>query len=268
MATKLRWEFPQQEEVHTVEVSPGCFDKDGLLNFPEVRNCLHGYDEQGVLRKVLYCTRDGRFFVRNKDGWSKQEPGTSQLYSKHPDKPKPKAAGGGTNRAYMRYFDNSACHRLVAYAWCEHPSEAMHDSNWHKRYEVDHLNGDRSNWTADNLQWVTTKENIRRATIMRRLRKMGIDPKVVYTRNLKGIYSLEEAPLEYFLDRLPEVFAGDSSQLTIENINLAVATTLDETHDNTLHCSRCGCAMIEDTEDHRLSDGRVLCDCCYDELYG
>jgi len=194
-----------------------------------LRNCLHGYDEQGVLRKVLYCSRDGRFFVRKKDGWSKQEPCTNQLYDKHPDKPRPKAAGGGTNRADMCNFGHFPCHRLVAYAWCEHPSEAKRDPEWYKRYEVDHLNGNRSNWTADNLQWVTTNENIRRSKIMRRLRKMGIDPKLVYTRNLKGIYSLEEAPLEYFMDRLPEVFAGDNSQLTIENINLAVATTLDET---------------------------------------
>ena len=264
MATKLRWEFPQQEEMHTVEVCDLHIGKSGIK--AQVRNCLHGYDEQGALRKVLYCTRDGRFFVRKKDGWRKLEPATNCLYDRHPDKTKPKAAGGGTNRADMRQFNHSTCHRLVAYAWCEHPSAAMHDSNWYKRYEVDHLNGDRSDWTADNLQWVTPQENDRRAQIMRKLRKMGIDPKLVYIRNLKGIYRLEEAPLEYFMDRLPEMFAGDTAALSVEAINMDVAKTLDKTEDNTLHCSRCGCAMIKDTEEHYTHSG-VLCDCCYGDLY-
>jgi len=228
MATKLRWEFPRQEEMHTIERNSAPINRNFL---PDLRNCLHGYDEQGVLRKVLYCSRDGRFFVRKKDGWRKLEPSTNYLYDKHPDKPRPKAAGGGTNRAYMRNFNDAACHRLVAYAWCEHPSEAKRDPEWYKRYEVDHLNGDRSDWTAINLQWVTTKENIRRSQIMRKLRKLGIDPKLVYTRNLKGIYSLEEAPLEYFMDRLPEVFAGDTAALSVEAINLDVAKTLDETRE-------------------------------------
>lgn len=199
-----------------------------------MRNCWHGYDEQGVLRKVLYSSCDGRFFVRKKDGWSKLEPTTTCLYDKHPGKPRPKAAGGGTNKAYMRNFNSSACHRLVAYAWCEHPSEAKCDPEWYKRYEVDHLNGDRSNWTADNLQWVTPQENRRRAQIMRKLRKLGIDPKLVYIRNLKGIYGLEQVQLNYFMDRLPEVFAGDPSPLSIEAINLDVAKTLDETRDMTI----------------------------------
>jgi len=252
--------------MHTIEVCN--IDNKSIPGLMTVlRNCVHGYDEQGVLRKVLYCSRDGRFFVRKKDGWSILTPNTNCLYDKHPDKPRPKAAGGGTNRAGMRNFGCFPCHRLVAYAWCEHPSEAKRDPEWYKRYEVDHLNGNRSNWTADNLQWVTTKENIRRAKIMRKLRKMGIDPKLVYTLNLKGIYSLEEAPLEYFMDRLPEVFANDTSTLSVEAINQDISDTLDETHDMTIYCSRCECAMIRDTEEHSLSNGECLCDCCYDELY-
>lgn len=219
MATKLRWEFPQQEEMHTIEVCD--IHNISLRGITTLRNCLHGYDEQGVLRKVLYCSRDGRFFVRKKDGWSKQEAHFS---------PSNRAGICATTGTYrrgscyptMQNFGSKLCHHLMAHAWLGPRPEG---------FEADHINGNKENWTADNLQWVTTKENIRRAKIMRKLRKMGIDPKIIYTRNLKGIYSLEEAPLNYFTDRLPEVFAGDSAQLTIENINLAVAKTLDETRD-------------------------------------
>ena len=214
MATKLRWEFPRQEEMHTVEV---CDLHIGLNGITTLRNCLHGYDEQGVLQKVLYCTRDGRFYVRKKDGWSMQKPDFSP--SQRNGYKRTATCQGGSCYPQIRN-GNKCCHVLVAHAWLGPRPAGM---------ECDHLNGDKEDWSADNLQWVTTRENIRRATIMRKLRKMGIDPKLIYSRNLKGIYSLKEAPLEYFLDKLPEVFAGDSAQLTIENINLAVATALDET---------------------------------------
>ena len=255
--TKLRWEYPQQKEMHTIEVCD--IDNKGIPGLMTVlRNCVHGYDEQGVLRKVLYCSRDGRFFVRKKDGWSRLQPSFSPS-GRAGIRTSTGTNLGGSCYPAMRRYGVKNCHHLMAHAWLGPRPEGM---------ECDHLNGNKLDWTADNLQWVTPRENYRRATIMRKLRKMGIDPKVVYIRNLKGIYSLEEAPLEYFLDRLPEVFAGDSAQLTIENINLAVATTLDETHDMTIYCSRCECAMIEDTEEHRLSNGEYLCDCCYDEMYG
>ena len=250
MKTKLRWEFPPQKETHEIKVlNINSNAAPGLMTV--LRNCLHGYDEQGVLRKVLYCSRNGRFFVRKTDGWAKQEPCFS---------PSMRINRPNMHSAYpkMTHFGNRLCHNLMAHAWLGPRPEGM---------ECDHLNGNKEDWTADNLQWVTTKENIRRAKIMRKLRKMGIDPKLVYTFNLKGIYSLEEAPLEYFMDRLPEVFAADTAALSVEAINHDISDTLDETHDMTIHCSRCECAMIRDTEEHRLNSGEYLCDCCYDELY-
>lgn len=44
-------------------------------------------------------------------------------------------------------------HRLVAYLWCDNPNG----------YEtVDHLNGNKNDNSAENLEWVTREENIRR----------------------------------------------------------------------------------------------------------
>jgi hypothetical protein len=217
--TKLRWEFPRQEEIMTTPLSPSQKGKEDAQECIQVRNCLHGYDEQGVLRKVLYCSRDGRFFVRKKDGWSERKPDFSP--SQRNGGKRTATCQGGSRYPKIRN-GNKLCHYLVAHAWLGPRPAGM---------ECDHLNGDKMNWSADNLQWVTTKENMRRSQIMRKLRKLGIDPKLVYTRNLKGIYSLEEAPLEYFLDRLPEVFAGDTAALSVEAINLDVAKTLDETRD-------------------------------------
>lgn len=46
-------------------------------------------------------------------------------------------------------------HRLVAEAFCERPSE--------EHCQVDHLNMDHADCRAENLEWVTPEENIRRS---------------------------------------------------------------------------------------------------------
>jgi len=40
-------------------------------------------------------------------------------------------------------------------------------------YEVDHLNGDMLDWSTDNLQYVTPKENIKRAKLLRARRMVA-----------------------------------------------------------------------------------------------
>ena len=172
--TKLRWEFPTT--IETIEVQEPQMT---------VRNCLNGIagaDEQGVVTKTLYCTRDGRFFTRYADGWHKQEPMTNSLRRKQKVGyiPSPGSHYGTTDCPSMRNFGQKTCHRLVAYAWCEHPACAKTDPLWYKRYECDHINGDHGNWTADNLQWVTPAENRRRAKLARCMRKIGIQPKWLY----------------------------------------------------------------------------------------
>ena len=204
---KLRWIYPPQEEMHTIEVND--IHNIGLNGITELRPCQYGINEQGEVVKTLYCTRDGRFFVRYEDGWHEQKLNfspCSQNYKR------------GSVYPIMRHFGNKRCHVLVAYAWLGPRPEG---------YEIDHLNGDKLNWSADNLEYVTREENRRRSKILKRLRKMAIDPKWVYIRNLKGLYKLTAHALEEFFTLLEARMLNDDSQLTIEAINEHIAETLD-----------------------------------------
>jgi len=55
--------------------------------------------------------------------------------------------------------------------------------------EIDHLNGDILNWSADNLEYVTPKENIKRARLLRVLRSIGRDPKQMSREELLSIFN-------------------------------------------------------------------------------
>ena len=56
-------------------------------------------------------------------------------------------------------------------------------------YEIDHLNGDILNWSADNLQYVTPEENRRRAVILRELRANGTDPAQLSREQLISLFN-------------------------------------------------------------------------------
>ena len=128
----------------------------------------------------------------------------------------------------MRHFSNFLCHRLVAYAWCEHPACAKTDPLWYKQYEADHINGDHANWTADNLQWVTPAENRRRAKLARCMRKIGLNPKWLYHSILRGLYSLPTEQAELVINRFRFEAGTSDDALTIERINSTFAFLLDE----------------------------------------
>ena len=218
MATKLKWVFPETITQHEVQ-EPQMV----------VRSCLNGLDEQGVVTKTLYCTRDGRFFVRYADGWHKRKPCDNHKRRKeagklvgHPSK------GGGYDCPFISRCNNSSCHRLVAYAWCTHPAEAQSDPLWYKRYECDHINGDHGNWTADNLQWVTPAENRRRAKLARYMRKIGVQPKWLYHSILRGLYSLPTEQAELVINRFRFEAGTSDDAITIERINSTFAFLLDE----------------------------------------
>ena len=218
MATKLRWEFPAT--IETIEVQEPQMT---------VRSCLHGIDEHGKIIKTLYCTRDGRFFMQGKNGWHELRPCMNRVRRGWKNR---SAKGGGCfDTAYLRIADLGAtinCHRLVAYAWCEHPACAKTDPLWYKRYECDHLNGDHGNWTADNLQWVTPAENRRRAKLARCMRKIGLQPRWLYHSILRGLYSLTTELAELVINRFRFETGTSDDALTIGRINSTFAFLLDE----------------------------------------
>ena len=192
-----------------------------------LRPCVQGMDEYGVTVKYLYCTRDGRFFVRGKDGWNEVKPADNYMYRSIPQK----ASHNGTSGCpRMVHFNNMTCHRCVAFAWLDVPQDVklqMIGVDALTKWEVDHLNTDHKNWTADNLQWVTTDENRRRAKIARRMRQIGLDPKLLTPTLCKGIYTLPEDMIEPFISTCSEIFGKDPSPLTAEAIRLDVAQVLD-----------------------------------------
>ena len=84
----------------------------------------------------------------------------------------------GTRYPYMSHFGNKACHILICSTFHGPRPEG---------YQCDHLNGNILDYSAVNLEWVTPKENYRRAKILRALRKAGRDPKTIPYDELRAI---------------------------------------------------------------------------------
>ena len=181
-----------------------------------LRPCVQGVDEYGAVVKYLYCTRAGRFFTRGKDGWNEVLPNEVHGRSK---KRNPKS-GGGFDAPFMVNFGYKSCHRCVAFAWCNPPENAT-------KLEVDHLNCDHANWTADNLQWVTPAENRRRGKIAKRMRKIGINPKLLTPTLCSGIYSLPHDRIDEFIERFQIVCNECTKPMDIYHIQACVSVALD-----------------------------------------
>ena len=204
--SKLHWRYAH--EAYTIN----AFIGDQWLH---LHVCAHGYDENGEIRHTLYCTADGRFLRKRKDGWREILP----VYHSG-RKTKNKAAGGGYDYPRMRHFSELYCHKLVCTAF-----HGLRPDG----YECDHLNGNHHDWTADNLQWVTSDENRRRANYARRLRKIGISPKWLRHWLLQHIYKLNAEDFDYFIEKVKLHTATDPSLLSIDAIEKDVILALDST---------------------------------------
>lgn len=222
--SKLKWK-PAYEDYHLVVLRGS--------GKTEVRVCAHGYDEQSEIRSTLYCTRDGIFMQLTRDGWKVLEPGTNpaSLRSK---------LGKGSRYPIMRNFGGLLCHVLVCTAFHgPRPTYRVPDTNQQSvcggkepshtsplcrtatsdatvlvKAECDHVNGNNLDWSADNLRWVTTAENIRCGRYLKRLRKHGIDPKRIKYSLLLALYDLTWERFEACLQRFDEYCNADPSPLS------------------------------------------------------
>jgi hypothetical protein len=97
------------------------------------------------------------------------------------------------------------CHILVCTAWHGLRPEG---------YECEHINGNKLDWCADNLRWVTKEENIRCGIYLKRLRKHGIDPKRLRYSLLLTLYSLSLERFDLCLQLFDGFCLNDPSPLS------------------------------------------------------
>jgi hypothetical protein len=129
---------------------PSLFLPDGTL----VRLC----PQTRTAGKPLYCSRDGRFFSYVDARLRPIRPCIAPPRNKRLCH---------TRYPFMPNYGGVTCHSIMALTWIG-PRPCG--------FECDHLNGNMLDWSADNIQWVTPAENRRRASVLRNLRKSGIDP--------------------------------------------------------------------------------------------
>ena len=124
---------------------------------------------ESVGGKTLFVGTDGRFF--NKDGKELKPRFSPASQRNRPN----------MHSAYpcMRHFGTRLCHHLVWETFVGPRTPGM---------EIDHINGDKMNWSLDNLQEVTPAENRKRAVLLRALRKGGRDPKSMTREQLLSIF--------------------------------------------------------------------------------
>ena len=143
--------------------------------------------------KPLYCSRAGKFYsvhnaILTDDGWM-----LSEIKPNHtPNAPSLKDGRCHSNYPMMRQFGKQLCHKLMALTWIG-PRPFYEASDGRKLpMEIDHLNGDRCDCSADNLQYVTPAENRKRARLLRVLRSIGRDPKQMSRDELLNIFEKYE----------------------------------------------------------------------------
>ena len=120
--------------------------------------------------KILYCSDQGTFFSAK--GRELKPHFNSAMRTR-------KYTHGGAYPT-MVHFANRLCHHLV---WETFVGPRI------KGLEIDHINGDKLNWSLTNLQEVTPAENRKRAKILRILRSNGLDPKQMTRAELLAIFN-------------------------------------------------------------------------------
>lgn len=136
----------------------------------------------------LYTTRDGRVFYLYRDRLCERVVKTNRKnnYCK-----RCKTGNVQGQRYPFVVVHGKSCyvHVLMALTWLGPRPEVVDPSGKAVRMEIDHLNGDILDWRADNLEWVTPKENHKRARLLRVLRSIGRDPRKMSREELREIFN-------------------------------------------------------------------------------
>ena len=127
--------------------------------------------------KLLYCSRAGKFYslhnaILTNDGWVLRE--VKPNFSPAMRTPGRHCFNGKRGCVYpiMRQYDKQLCHKLIALTWIGPRPFAVAPDGTTIPMQIDHLNGNVFDWSADNLEYVTPAENRKRAKYLRVLRQV------------------------------------------------------------------------------------------------
>ena len=119
---------------------------------------------------------DGKVLFAHPDGYFVNRYGKRLKHTYNPAMQTSACTHGGAYPIMRQY--NKLCHSLMC---------ATFHGPRPDGYQCDHLNGNVLDYSAANLEWVTPAENIRRAKILRALRAIGRDPKLIPYDELRAI---------------------------------------------------------------------------------
>ena len=124
---------------------------------------------ESVGGKTLFAGTDGRFYnAKGRELKPCTNPASTYAHK------------GGSAYARMSYYGNRLCHHLIYETFVGPRTKGM---------EIDHINGDKLDWSLANLEEVTPAENRKRAKILRAMRAAGNDPTTIPPAELKAIFA-------------------------------------------------------------------------------
>ena len=123
---------------------------------------------ESVGGKILFAGTDGKFYSAKR---RELKPGFCPGMQNHK---------GGSAYPIMNNFKDRLCHHLIYETFVGPRTPGM---------EIDHLNGNKMDWSLANLEEVTPEENRKRAKILRILRSIGREPKQMSREELLQIFA-------------------------------------------------------------------------------